>query len=101
MGKGSLFWFGRDPSLYFNYAQALSLDRGPRLKDMEHSYTVHIDNKIPYDVARVKLINQLFDIIFQHGNIKEPMWRDKDILHLYTLEGGNIGSTGDNYQETP
>ena len=77
MGKGSLFWFGRDPSLYFNYAQALSLDRGPRLKDMEHSYTVHIDNKIPYDVARVKLINQLFDIIFQHGNIKEPMWRDE------------------------
>ena len=77
MGKGSLFWFGRDPSLYFNYAQALSLDRGPRLKDMEHSYTVHIDNKIPYDVARVKLINQLFDIIFEHGNIKEPMWKDK------------------------
>ena len=39
-------------------------------------------------IAKVKLINQLFDIIFQHGNIKEPMWRDKDILHLYTLEGG-------------
>ena len=85
MGKGSLFWFGRDPSLYFNYAQALSLDRGPRLKDMEHSYTVHIDNKIPYDVARVKLINQLFDIIFEHGNIKEPMWKDRDGQLKYYL----------------
>ena len=39
-------------------------------------------------IAKDKLIKQLFDIIFQHGNIKEPMWRDKDILHLYTLERG-------------
>ena len=30
-------------------------------------------------LAKVKLINQLFDIIFGHGNIKEPMWRDRDI----------------------
>ena len=81
----SLFWFGRDPKLYFDYAHSLVLNK---VVDKIHSYTVHLDNKLPYRKGKVKLIKELFDIIFEHGNIKEPMWRDKDILHLYTLERG-------------
>ena len=70
----SLFWFGRDPKLYFDYAHSLVLNK---VVDKIHSYTVHLDNKLPYRKGKVKLIKELFDIIFEHGNIKEPMWKDK------------------------
>ena len=47
------------------------------VKDKENSYTVHLDNNTPYEIAKVKLINQLFDTLFTQCNIKEPMWKDK------------------------
>ena len=71
---GSIFYFGINPKDYFDYAQALSLDM---VKDKENSYTVHLDNNTPYEIAKVKLINQLFDTLFTQCNIKEPMWKDK------------------------
>ena len=78
----SLFWFGRDPKLYFDYAHSLVLNK---VVDKIHSYTVHLDNKLPYRKGKVKLIKELFDIIFEHGNIKEPMWKDRDGQLKYYL----------------
>ena len=68
------FYFGINPKDYFDYAQALSLDM---VKDKENSYTVHLDNNTPHEIAKVKLINQLFDTLFTQCNIKEHMWKDK------------------------
>ena len=79
---GSIFYFGINPKDYFDYAQALSLDM---VKDKENSYTVHLDNNTPYEIAKVKLINQLFDTLFTQCNIKEPMWKDRDGQLKYYL----------------